>query len=260
MFAILCRDAATTPRNRLPLPRMPEPHHGPLPQLDFDGDYGRSYRQSIRDAVPGYDSLIEIAAAALLQVVPGAGSILVVGPGWGEELLPVLQALPQARLTLLEPSLQMAEGCRALLDQADQSHRCELHVQALEPDRPPDAAPFDAVLCHNVLHLLPAERQRALLRALASCVAPGGALVLSALSEPADDSTLEALLPVAISRLRLRGVDEGVIAKLLASRNTLVFSLDQQTLEHELCAAGLTPPLLLQQVLLSRLWLSCRPG
>ena len=32
-----------------------------------------------------------------------------------------------------------------------------------------------------MLHLLPAERQRALLRALASCVAPGGALVLSAL-------------------------------------------------------------------------------
>lgn len=35
------------------------------PGLDFDGEYGRTYRWSIRNSVPGYDSLIEISTAAL---------------------------------------------------------------------------------------------------------------------------------------------------------------------------------------------------
>ena len=151
---------------------MPEPHHGPLPQLDFDGDYGRSYRQSIRDAVPGYDSLIEVAAAALQQAVPQAGSLLVVGPGLGEELLPVLSALPLAWVTLLEPSLQMGGACLNLIAQAGAAERCELLQQGLEPGVLPAGAPFDAVMCHNVLHLMAAEQQVALLKTLAGCLAP----------------------------------------------------------------------------------------
>lgn len=228
--------------------------------LDFNGDYGRTYRNSIRSSVPGYDSLIEIAAAALQQAVPQAGSLLVVGPGLGEELLPVLNALPLAKVTLLEPSLQMGDACLNLIAQASAAERCELRQQGLEPGVLPAGAPFDAVMCHNVLHLSAAKQQEGLLHTLAGCLAPGGALVLSAHSEPADPATFEALLPVALTRLRQRGLDEAVIEKLMASRNTLVFSLDQHRIETCLSAAGLTPPLLLQQVLFSRLWLSRRPG
>ena len=228
--------------------------------LDFNGDYGRTYRNSIRSSVPGYDSLIEVAAAALQQAVPQAGSLLVVGPGLGEELLPVLSALPLARVTLLEPSLQMGDACLNLIAQAGAAERCELLQQGLEACVLPAGSPFDAVMCQNVLHLMAAEEQEALLKTLAGCLAPGGALVLSAHSEPADPATFEALLPVALTRLRQRGLDQTVIEKLMASRNTLVFSLDQHRVETCLSAAGLTPPLLLQQVLFSRLWLSRRPG
>ena len=237
--------------------QQPDPRTGP--RLDFDGDYGRTYRNSIRSSIPGYDSLIEISAAALRQSVPGAGSLLVVGPGLGEELLPVLQALPQARLTLLEPSLQMGEACLELLAQAGAAERCQLLHQGLEPGLPPVAAPFEAVMCHNVLHLMAAERQEALLHTLATCLAPGGALVLSAHSEPADREEREALLAVAITRLRLRGLEPQVIEQLIASRDSLVFLVDQQRLEACLAGAGLRPPLLLQRSLFSRLWLSRRP-
>lgn len=204
------------------------------PGLDFDGDYGRTYRRSIRNSVPGYDALIEIAAAALQQAVPGAASILVVGPGLGEELVPLLAALPQAR--------------------------CELLSRGLEPGVAPPGGPFDAVVCHNVLHLMPPEAQLPMLQTLASCVPPGGALLLSAHSEPADGSSLADLLEIAGIRLRQRGLPATLIEQLMASRDTRVFSLDQSRLEAVLADAGMAPPLLLQQSLFSRLWLSRRPS
>lgn len=230
------------------------------PGLDFDGDYGRTYRRSIRNSVPGYDALIEIAAAALQQAVPGAASILVVGPGLGEELVPLLAALPQARFTLLEPSSQMREACRREIAVAGAAARCELLSRGLEPGVAPPGGPFDAVVCHNVLHLMPPEAQLPMLQTLASCVPPGGALLLSAHSEPADGSSLADLLEIAGIRLRQRGLPATLIEQLMASRDTRVFSLDQSRLEAVLADAGMAPPLLLQQSLFSRLWLSRRPS
>jgi hypothetical protein len=43
------------------------------------------------------------------------------------------------------------------------------------------------------------------------------------------------------------------IEQVMASRNTVVFSLNQSLLEAGLVAAGMEPPLLLQQSLCSRL-------
>jgi tRNA (cmo5U34)-methyltransferase len=229
--------------------------------FDFDGDYGRTYRQSIRNSLPGYDALIEIAAAALQQAVPQAASILVVGPGLGEELVPLLTALPQTRFTLLEPSTQMREACTREIAAAGAVARCELLAQSLEPGLDTPGEPFDAVVCHNVLHLMPPERQLALLQTLANSVTPGGALLLSAHSEPANGTSFEALLAIACARLRQRGLPEAMIEQMLiASRNNLVFSLNQTWLEAGLAAAGMESPLLLQQSLFSRLWLSRRPS
>lgn len=228
--------------------------------LDFDGEYGRNYRRSIRNSVPGYDSLIEISAAALLQAVPQAAAILVVGPGLGEELVPLLTALPQTRFTLLEPSTQMREACTREIAAAGAAARCELLAQSLEADLDPPGGPFDAVVCHNVVHLTPPEIQLDLLQTLATCVQPGGVLMLSAHSEPADGTAFESLLAIACTRLRQRGLPETMIEQLKASRNTLVFSLDQAQLEAGLAAAGMEPPLLLQQSLFSRLWLCRRPA
>lgn len=229
-------------------------------RLDFDGEYGRTYRWSIRNSVPAYDSLIEISAAALQHAVPQAASVLVVGPGLGEELVPLLTALPQTRFTLLEPSIQMRESCTREIAAAGAAARCELLAQSLEAGLDPPGGPFDAVVCHNVVHLSPPESQVELLQTLATCVQPGGILMLSAHSEPDDRTAFEGLLAIACTRLRQRGLPDTMIEQLMASRNTLVFSLDQTQLEAGLAAAGMEPPLLLQQSLFSRLWLSRRPA
>lgn len=231
-----------------------------MSSLDFDGEYGRAYRQRIRSSVPGYDAMLEIAAAAMAMAAGSAGSVLVVGPGPGEELEPLLAALPAARFTLLEPSEQMREACAARIAAAGASERCRLLAQGLEAGATPPGGPFDAVLCLNVLHLMPPERQRPLLHSLAASVPAGGALLLSAHSESASGAAFDGLMAVARSRLRQLGLSEALIEQLMASRNTLVFSLEHSLLEAVLAEAGMEPPLLLQQSLFSRLWLCRRPG
>lgn len=230
------------------------------PALNFDGEYGRAYRQRIRSSVPGYDAMLEIAAAALGLEAGTAGSVLVVGPGAGEELGPLLAALPAARFTLLEPSAQMREACAAAIAAAGASDRCRLLEQGLEPEQPPAGGPFDAVVCLNVLHLMPPQRQRPLLHSLAAAVPTGGVLLLSAHSESAMGAEFDGLMAVARSRLRQLGLAEALIEQLMASRNTMVFSLEQSLLEAALTEASMEPPLLLQQSLFSRLWLCRRLG
>jgi tRNA (cmo5U34)-methyltransferase len=213
--------------------------------------------------VPGYDAMLEIAAAAMAQTAGAgdtAGSVLVVGPGPGEELAPLLTALPTAQFTLLEPSGQMREACAARIAAAGASERCQLLERGLEAGEAPPGGPFNAVLCLNVLHLMPPEQQRPLLHSLLTATAAGGALLLGAYSESASDADFMGLMAVARTRLQLLGLNEALIEQLIASRNSLVFSLEQSLLETVLAEAGMEPPLLLLQSLFSRLWLCRRPG
>lgn len=152
----------------------------------------------------------------------------------------------------------MREACTREIAAAGAAARCELLAQSLEVGVDPPGGPFDAVVCHNVVHLMPPDSQLDLLQILATCVQPHGVLMLSAHCEPADGTACEDLLAIACTRLSQRGLPESMIEQLLASRNTLVFSLDQTQLEAGLAAAGMEPPLLLQQSLFSRLWLSRR--
>ena len=99
--------------------------------LDFDGDYGRQYRQRIRLSIPAYDAVLEIGAAALAAKTPAARHVWWWGPGAGEELPGLLQAMPLARFTLLEPSEQMADFCRQRIAALHAGSRCLLHQQSL---------------------------------------------------------------------------------------------------------------------------------
>ncbi|CAK6696380.1 hypothetical protein [Synechococcus sp. CBW1107] len=84
--------------------------------LDFDGDYGRTYNDRIRRLIPAYDAIFELAAATAKALRPQAWRVLVVGAGTGTELPALLAVLPQATLTLVEPSAQMRGFCCELLE------------------------------------------------------------------------------------------------------------------------------------------------
>ena len=230
--------------------------------LDFDGDYGRSYRQSIQHSIPGYDVLHEIAAAAVNATSAKADSVLVVGPGPGDELVTLLSSCPDAEVTVIEPSAQMLAQCQSsIMDHAGaercrwiQSTLAEAYNSSLHPSR------FDLVVCHSVLHLLPAAEQVVKLQQLSEVTAGGGVLLLSSYSEPEDAMTYASTLDVGRQRLIDRGLSAGLVEQLLASRNRVVFSMDASRLAAVLSQQGWSQPVQLYQGLFARLWLCRAPG
>ena len=230
-----------------------------LSALDFDGEYGRQYRQSSQNSIPGHDVLHEIAIAAVNTTSAHASRILVVGPGPGDELIPLLNSCPDADITVIEPSAQMLDLCaRSVADHAD-AKRCRflrstladaLH-SGLQPNR------FDLVVCHNVVHLVAPAEQTVMLQQLRDLTATGGSLLVSSYSEAEAPATVTTILNVARQRLISRGVSLDRIDQLLASRNSVVFSLDARRLTNVLSQQGWSEPVQLYQGLFARLWL-CR--
>ena len=226
--------------------------------LDFDGEYGRQYRQRIRFSIPAYDAVLEIAAAALAANVPAARQVLVVGPGAGEELPGLLQAMPLAQLTLLEPSEQMAEFCQQRIAALHAESRCLLQQHNLaESDLATEA--FDAVVCHHVLHLFPPEQQQMELDLLLGQLAAGGCLLLSSYSEPSGHDIDSQLLEIVKARLRMLGMDEATLELFLSGRNKLVFSLAEALIQQQAQACGCAPPQVLLRAMFNGLWLLQRP-
>ena len=223
--------------------------------LDFDGDYGRHYDQSIRRLIPAYDSHFELAAAALGALVPTASSALVVGPGAGEELPSLLKTMPGAHLQLVEPSEQMRGFCDTVIARVQAGSRIGWAPNDLMevPGR------FDAVICHNVLHLLPPAEQEDFLHQLCARVGPGGVLVISSFSEE-KDADLQLWQAIAHARFQAQGMDSEMIERVLASRNTGVYSLDPDRLATQLRLAEMEPATPLLQALFNRLWFSRRPA
>ena len=230
-----------------------------MPSLDFDGDYGRSYRQSIQNSIPGHDVLHEIAAAAVRSLASDAQQVLVVGPGPGDELPPLLNACADAALTVLEPSAQMLEQCHHTLADHPGSARCRLLQQSLNGALESEltGARFDLVVCHNVLHLLGSDAQDVMLQQLTQCTADGGVLLLSAYSEAEEPESQRLVFNVARQRLLDRGVPPETVEAIVESRNKVVFSMDPSQLSTVLAQAGWPSPLQLYQGLFIRLWL-CR--
>ena len=230
-----------------------------MPSLDFDGEYGRTYRKSIQDSIPGHDVLHEIARAAIKATASDAQQVLVVGPGPGDELPHLLNACADAELTVLEPSELMLEQCRKTLSDHHGRSRYRLLPCTLNAalDGELKGARFDLVVCHNVLHLLPHDEQNAMLRELTQCTADGGVLLLSAYSEAEDGESQREVFNVAWQRLVDRGVPEDRLEKIRDSRNKVVFSLDASRVAAVLEQAGWRAPLQLYQGLFIRLWL-CR--
>jgi len=232
-----------------------------MPSLDFDGEYGRTYRKSIQDSIPGHDVLHEIARAAIQATASEAQRVLVVGPGPGDELPALLNACADAAVTVLEPSELMLEQCRRTLADHPGSSRCRLLPSTLDEALKGELSGtrFDLVVCHSVIHLLRSDEQAAMLRELTQCTADGGVLLLSSYCETDNSEDQHEVFKVAWQRLADRDVPADKIEAMKGSRNSVVFSLDPSRLAAGLKQAGWRPPVQLYQGLFIRLWL-CRAG
>jgi SAM-dependent methyltransferase len=225
--------------------------------LDFDGDYGRTYNAQIRQIIPAYDAIFELAAATAATEQPHARRALVVGAGTGTELPSLLQAMPMARFTLVEPSEQMRGFCSDLIAREGATDRVLWGPNNLDDLDDPSGEGFNLVISHNVLHVLAPANQDQLLSQMAARVAPGGCLLLSSYCET-EPPGVELAKQIGLARFALLGMDQSTIDAVAASRNNKVFSMDAGRLEQQLTLAGLEPPIQLVQALFNRLWLSRR--
>ena len=226
--------------------------------LDFEAEYGRTYRKTIQNSVPGHGTLLEIAAATVGELASAAKRILVVGPGPGDELPPLLSACPDTEFVVLEPSAQMLQICKETLESHEGSERCELVQKTL------DGAvlsgllqkDFGAVICHNVLHLMAADLQDQMIWSLVEQLLPGGILLISSYSEATEPALCDTIFSIASRRLIDRGLPSEVVDKFLTTRNTAVFSLNAERLQQILMELNCQNPIQLYQALFARLWMT----
>ena len=156
----------------------------------------------------------------------------------------------------------MLAFCKKTIDGVDGMHRCQLQQNGLMEACKTSlkGAIFDLVICHNVLHLFNGDEQTKMLHQLAALTGIGGTLLLSAFSEPEKVSVTESFLALGGQRLKDRGLTEEQVSTLFASRNQVVFSVDEARVRTALGAADMAPPLQLYQALFAKLWLIQRPN
>jgi ubiquinone/menaquinone biosynthesis C-methylase UbiE len=121
----------------------------------------RDYATRIRQLVPRYDELVRCIVAALCERSPT--TVLDIGAGDGSLSRVVLEALPDARLTAVDASPDMAaEAARQLEPFRDRATVVRTDILQLEPPEP-----FDAVFSNLVLHNIPFPEKRQLLATIA---------------------------------------------------------------------------------------------
>ena len=230
-----------------------------ISSLDFDGDYGLQYRSSIRGSIAGYETFLELAASSVKSQCQKASHCLVIGPGAGEELTLLLQVLPKAQFTLVEPSEQMRSFCMKELEKINATARCSWIPSSLTKARQGlTAKSFDAVIALNLMHLFPPAEQIEAFDQLGSLVAPGGAMLRSSYSEDQNKLSNDLIVSIATERLRIRGLNEEQIKMILSARNQSVFSFDPINLPSNPKSKDLGVPLQIMQVGLIRMWLWIR--
>lgn len=129
--------------------------------------------------VPGFHALQQMARLLLVESVPEAGNILVVGAGGGLELKAFADAQPGWRFVGVDPSAEMLKLAMATLGPlASRVEFVEGYIDAAP------VGPFDGATCLLTLHFLPVAERLHTLRELRRRLKPGAPLVVAHHSFP----------------------------------------------------------------------------
>jgi len=134
--------------------------------------------------VPAYDDLHRMAQVLLAQNM-GAGTVLVLGAGGGNEIAALAAARPDWRFVGVDPDAAMLDLARSKC--AGFADRIT-YVQGKIEDAP--MGPFDGAVCLLTLHFLPSAERLATLQALRGRLKTGAALVVAHHCIPAGEAGL----------------------------------------------------------------------
>ena len=163
--------------------------------------------------VPGYTSMLSMAAILLAERARDDARILVLGAGGGLELRAFAQAQPRWRFDGVDPSAAMLDLAKQTLGPL--ASRAHLH-QGYVDDAP--EGPFDGATCLLTLHFVDVAERRRIAAEIHRRLKPGAPLVAAHFSIPGGDDER----PIWLSRYSAYLAASGVEPDKAAAARTAV--------------------------------------
>lgn len=153
-----------------------------IPTAFSDPQLVANYTQGPPRFVPGYNSMLSMAAILLAERAHDDARMLVLGAGGGLELQAFAQARPRWTFDGVDPSAAMLDLAKQTLGPF--ASRARLH-QGYIDDAP--AGPFDGATCLLTLHFVDVEERRRIASEIRRRLKPGAPFVAAHFSIPGGD-------------------------------------------------------------------------
>ena len=208
----------------------------------FDAERAQAYDRRVREAIPGYEALHQLACMVVAECTAGHGRVLVAGAGTGGECLAMAMACPALQVVGVDPAADMLAHAERKVAEHGLAGRVRLYPSAVADL--PGFEPFDAATLLLVLHFLPDDGAKlGLLRAVAAHLKPGAPLVLADLFGPAWNDPWQAELRIFWEHLqKAAGIGAEDIARGFRHVDRDIHPLTEGRLTALLAEAGFDPP------------------
>ncbi|MEM9744864.1 MAG: carboxy-S-adenosyl-L-methionine synthase CmoA [Pseudomonadota bacterium] len=184
-----------------------------LVDFRFDAEVVGVFPDMIRRSVPGYETVLPLAALIVSQALPKEGRVYDLGSSLGASSLALLNQLP----TDHPVSIIGIDSSEAMVTQASSKVR-DPRLRFLCADvRSVNYEPCQAVLSNYLLQFLPVEDRAALLARLYAALTPGGCLVLTEKIHLDDDGADRWADAVHLDFKRANGYSELEVAQKRAA-------------------------------------------
>jgi tRNA (cmo5U34)-methyltransferase len=214
------------------------------PALDriYAAEKAQAYDRRIRDAIPGYEALHQLACMVVAETTSGHGRVLVAGAGTGAECLALGLACPTLHIVGVDPAGDMLKLAERKVAEHGLTERVRLYPS--EVKELPTFEPFDAATLMLVLHFLPDDGAKlALLTDIARHLKPGAPLVLADLFGPGWNDAWQAELRTFWRHLqKAAGIAGPDIDKGFAHVDRDIHPVTEERLAELLAQAGFAPP------------------
>ena len=209
------------------------------------------YTQGPPRFVPGYNSMLSMAAILLAERAPEEARILVLGARGGLEMQAFAQARPRWTFDGVDPSAAMLDLAKQTLGPF--ASRTRLH-QGYIDDAP--TGPFDGATCLLTLHCVDVRERRRIASEIRRRLKPGAPFVAAHFSIPGDDDERPLWLSRDSAFLAASGVepDKAAAARKAVDGGLSILAPEQD--EAILSDAGFSDPTLFYTGFTFRGWVA----
>ena len=160
--------------------------------IKFDQERASKYDLDIRKAIPGYETLHEMAYTLLEKSSSQQSNVLITGSGTGMEIINLCQRNPHWKFTGVEPSADMMEIAKNRLEIQEITKQVKWHPDYV--DSLPENQVYDAATLLLVMHFIPDDGSKlSLLQNIAKRLKLGATLVLADLHGDRESDSFKQL-------------------------------------------------------------------